>query len=146
MRAEGPARDLHFDPNFFTTSEERARWENSPLGRADGDKRLARSNPDSGTAVVSSGCRLADRVRNLVDSDDSGTVAVRVGEKKFNQADLQRFFDTRLSDFRDPAHADKVKSSLLEAFIDEKLLLHQAERLKVQSRSANVEVDDRQNF
>ena len=79
-----------------------------------------------------SSCKLADRVRNLVDSDDSGTVAVRVGEKKFNRADLQRFFDTRLSDFRDPARADKVKSNLLEAFIDEKLLLHQAERLKVQ--------------
>ena len=78
-----------------------------------------------------SGCGFADRVRNLLDFDDGGTVAVRVGQKKFNQSDLQRFFDTRLSDFRDPAHADKVKSSLLDAFIDEKLLLHQAERLKV---------------
>src|SRR5262245_5182652 len=34
-----------------------------------------------------SGCKLVDRVRNLLDSDDSGTVAVRVGEKKFNKAD-----------------------------------------------------------
>jgi peptidyl-prolyl cis-trans isomerase C len=78
-----------------------------------------------------SGCGLADRVRNLLNPDDSGSVAVRVGQKKFSKANLQRFFDTRLSDFRDPARADKVKSNLLESFIDEKLLLHQAERLKI---------------
>lgn len=78
-----------------------------------------------------SGCGFADRVRSLLSPDDGGSVAVRVGQKKFSNADLRRFFDTRLSDFRDPAYADKVKSNLLDAFIDEKLLLHQAERFKI---------------
>ena len=93
-----------------------------------------------------SGCGFADRVRNLLSPDDDGSIAVRVGQKKFSKANLQRFFDSRLSDFRDPAYADKVKSNLLDAFIDEKLLLHQAERLQNKSGSSNVEVDDGPNL
>jgi peptidyl-prolyl cis-trans isomerase C len=81
--------------------------------------------------LLLSGCGFADRVRSLLKPDDGGSIAVRVGQKKFSMADLQRFLDTRLSDFRDPAHADKVKSNLLDAFIEEKLLLHQAERFKI---------------
>jgi parvulin-like peptidyl-prolyl isomerase len=78
-----------------------------------------------------SGCGVGDRVRNLLNSDDRGGIAVRVGQKKFSKADLERFFDARLSDFRDPANAHKVKSNLLDAYIDEKLLLHQAERFNI---------------
>ncbi len=57
---------------------------------------------------------------------------MQVGEKYYGLADLDRFFDSRLSEFRDPADADKVKSNLLDSFIEERLLLTEAERRNVE--------------
>ena len=55
-----------------------------------------------------------------------------IADKVFTKSDLQRFFDSRLSDFRDPDKADRVKSNLLETFVEERLLLLRAERLRVE--------------
>ncbi len=55
-----------------------------------------------------------------------------MGGKEYSRDDLDRFFDTRLSEFRDPADADAVKSNLLDSFIEERLLLHAAEARKIE--------------
>jgi len=80
-----------------------------------------------------SGCGLKDRVRGFFQEDDHNAVVVRVGDKAFTKVDLDRYFDNRLSEFRDPTDTDKIKSNLLESFIEDKLLLGQAERLNVQA-------------
>ena len=77
------------------------------------------------------GCTLKDNVRRFLHDEASSTIAVQVGERFYSKADLERYFDIRLSEFRDPADADRVKSNLLESFIEDRLLLHQAEEMKV---------------
>jgi parvulin-like peptidyl-prolyl isomerase len=62
----------------------------------------------------------------------NSAVVVRVGSKSYTKADLDRFFDSRLNEFRNPAGADEVKSTLLDSFIEEKLLLCKAEQLKIE--------------
>jgi parvulin-like peptidyl-prolyl isomerase len=57
---------------------------------------------------------------------------VRVGEKSYRKADLDRFIESRLKEFRDAGSADKMKSALLDSFIEEKLLLEKAEELKIE--------------
>ena len=85
-----------------------------------------------GGAIALSGCDWADRVRSFFHREEPGSAAVTIGNRTFTRADLQRFFDNRLSDFRDPEKADKVKSNLLDSFVEEKLLLLQAEQFSVQ--------------
>ena len=62
-----------------------------------------------------------------------------IADKVFTKSDLQRFFDSRLSDFRDPDKADRVKSNLLETFVEERLLLLRAERLRVEPNPQMVQ-------
>jgi parvulin-like peptidyl-prolyl isomerase len=90
-------------------------------------------------AWVFAGCSWADRVRGFIQGEDRQTSALTVGEKVFSKDDLSRFFDSRLSDFREPSEADHVKSNLLDSFIEEKLLLHQAERLNVQPNAQTLQ-------
>jgi len=97
------------------------------------------------------GCSLAERARSVLWGDDHGTAAVVIAGKVFTKNDLQRFFDRRLSDFRDPHKADQVKSNLLETFVEEKLLLLRAEGLQVepnpqllQSTMARIAVENSQ--
>jgi len=73
------------------------------------------------------GCALRDRAQNR----DSSAV-VRIGDRNFSMADLNRYFDSRLNEFRDSVDADVVKSALLDAFVDEQLLLGKAEQLKIE--------------
>jgi parvulin-like peptidyl-prolyl isomerase len=77
------------------------------------------------------GCTLKDTVRRFLHDEASSTIAVQIGESSYSKADLERYFDIRLSEFRDPADADRVKSNLLDSFIEDRLLLHQAEAMKV---------------
>lgn len=79
------------------------------------------------------GCGFKDRVRGFFQDDDRNAVVVRVGDKSFTKVDLDHYFDNRLSEFRDPTDADRIKSNLLESFIEDKLLLGQADRLNVQA-------------
>jgi parvulin-like peptidyl-prolyl isomerase len=81
----------------------------------------------------SGGCGIKERVRSFFQGDRPRAV-VRVGAAEYSQVDLNRFFDSRLRDFRDPAQADRVKSQLLEAFIEEKLLLGEAYRHRVEPK------------
>jgi parvulin-like peptidyl-prolyl isomerase len=80
-----------------------------------------------GASAGLAGCGLKERVRRFLQGDERRDVVVRVGEVQYTQSDLDRFFDSRLSDFRDPAQADRVKSKLLDSFVEEKLLLREAE-------------------
>ncbi len=77
------------------------------------------------------GCGAGERLRRLVLGEKPDAAAVSIGGTIYTKAELDRFFDNRLSEFRDPAEADKVKSNLLESFIDEKLLLAKATQLNV---------------
>ncbi len=77
-------------------------------------------------------CGWTGRLRSYLFEDEKGSAALQVGENEYSRDDLNRFFDTRLSEFRDPADADKVKSNLLDSFIDERLLLREAESLKIE--------------
>lgn len=96
-----------------------------------------RRHPAMGLAACAifllfAGCGSVGRIRNFFHDDEAGDAAVRVGGKVYTKAHLERFFDSRLSEFQDPATADKTKSNLLDSFIEEKLLLTQAERLKIE--------------
>jgi peptidyl-prolyl cis-trans isomerase C len=84
--------------------------------------------PGLAMASVLSGCGLGDRLRNFLQGDKSSATVVRVGEETYTRRHLEYFFDSRLSEFVDPTNADSVKSNLLESFIEEKLLLHEAEK------------------
>jgi parvulin-like peptidyl-prolyl isomerase len=79
------------------------------------------------------GCGLRDRIRGFFQDDGRNAAAVSIGEKTYTKAELDHYFDSRLSEFRDPAEADKIKSNLLESFIEDKLLLHEAEFHKVRA-------------
>jgi parvulin-like peptidyl-prolyl isomerase len=72
------------------------------------------------------GCGLKERL-----SSEGNAALLQVGEKSFSNDDLTRFFNSRLNEFRDAVDADVVKSALLDNFIEEKLLLRQAEQLKI---------------
>jgi peptidyl-prolyl cis-trans isomerase C len=77
-------------------------------------------------------CSQRDRFRAFFHGEGSGTAVVKIGSTTYSKTDLDRFFDNRLSEFRDPANNDILKSNLLESFIEEKLLLQEAEKAKVQ--------------
>jgi parvulin-like peptidyl-prolyl isomerase len=83
-------------------------------------------------ALLLPGCGWGGRIQSLLFDDDTGAGAVQVGKKYYGLADLDRFFDSRLSEFRNPADADKVKSNLLDSFIEERLLLTEAENHRVE--------------
>ncbi len=78
------------------------------------------------------GCGLKDRVQAYFQKEVRKAAAVQVGDKSYTTEDLDRFFNSRLSEFPDPAGGDKAKSNLLDSFIEDKLLLCQAERLKIE--------------
>ena len=67
---------------------------------------------------------------SLTQQESSGP-AVQVGEESYSKADLNRFFDSRLNEFRDSIDVDVVKSALLDSFVEEKLLLQEANRLSI---------------
>src|SRR5512135_459646 len=81
-----------------------------------------------GIALVLSGCGLGERLRSFLQGDRDRAAVVRVGDETYTRAHLEYFFDSRLSEFLDPTNADGVKSNLLESFIEEKLLLQEAEK------------------
>ncbi len=83
-------------------------------------------------APLISGCGLKERLRSFLQGAPDNTQVVRLGDTVYSKAELEYFFDSRLSEFRDPANADTVMSGLLESFIEEKLLLKEAERRNVQ--------------
>src|SRR5262245_9006536 len=84
-----------------------------------------------GGASLLGGCGWRERVQSFLQGEAGRNAVVKVGTIEYSQSDLERFFDSRLSDFREPAQADRVKSKLLDAFIEEKLLLTEAERRHV---------------
>ncbi len=81
----------------------------------------------AGVFQMLEGCSLRDRVRGFFQDDSRNAAAVHIGSRTYTKAALDHYFDTRLSEFRDPADADKIKSNLLESFIEDKLLLQEAE-------------------
>jgi len=85
--------------------------------------------------LLVTGCGLKDQIRNFLEGSEGRKAVAKVGDREYTKADLERFFDSRLSEFRDPATTDQMKSSLLESFIEEKLLVHEAERHKVEANA-----------
>ena len=79
------------------------------------------------------GCNQRDRFRAFFHGEGSGSAVVKIGSTTYSKTDLDRFFDNRLSEFRDPANNDILKSNLLESFIEEKLFLQEAEKAKVEA-------------
>jgi parvulin-like peptidyl-prolyl isomerase len=73
------------------------------------------------------GCGLKNRAPT-----DSNPIVLWVGTSSYTKADLERFFDGRLNEFRDSGATDEVKSALLDSFIEEKLLLSKAEELRIE--------------
>ncbi len=62
-----------------------------------------------------------------------------VGAKSFRKMDLERFFDSRLNEFRGAAAGDEAKSALLDGFIEEKLLLQRAAELGIEPDAQALE-------
>jgi parvulin-like peptidyl-prolyl isomerase len=81
------------------------------------------------------GCGFGDR---LFEPREEGTIVAEIGGRSYSRLDLERFFDSRLSEFRDPADADRIKSNLLEAFVEERLILSEAERRNIQPAEESV--------
>jgi parvulin-like peptidyl-prolyl isomerase len=79
-------------------------------------------------------CGLKDRAQ-----PDTTSIVVRIGEKGYSKTDLEHFFDSRLNELRDSEAAADVKSALLEAFIEEKLLLQKAEDAKTELDPKSLE-------
>ncbi len=71
-------------------------------------------------------CGLRDRAKT-----ENNPCVLWVGEKCYTNGDLERFFDSRLSELRGAGATDDVKSALLDSFIEEKLLLSKAEELRI---------------
>jgi len=92
----------------------------------------------SSGCVSLTACNLRDRLRAFFQGEDHGTAVVRIAGRAYTKADLDHFFDDRLSEFRDPANTDVLKSNLLESFVEEKLLLYQAEQHKLQPNSQTL--------
>jgi parvulin-like peptidyl-prolyl isomerase len=84
------------------------------------------------------GCSLEERIGSIYRAKQPDLPAVALGTSSYSRSDLDRFFDGRLSEFRDPANSDKVKSNLLESFVEEKLLLYQAEQMKIEPNPQTV--------
>jgi len=102
--------------------------------------------------LLAAGCRFDQAGRVSRPSDEARSAAVRIGSVYYSPSDLDRFFKSRLSEFRN-SDADDVSSALLETFIDEKLLLLEADRRQVsadpeslrlvmQSMAKNTEEED----
>lgn len=53
---------------------------------------------------------------------------LKINDKEISEAGLKRFFEDRLGEFADASHLDEIKSRLLEEFIEERLLLMEAEK------------------
>ncbi len=85
--------------------------------------------------VCLAGCGLRDRATQ----GESTAPIVKVGERGYSKADLERFFASRLNEFSGSASADAARSALLDFFIEEKLLLHQATLLKIEPDSRALE-------
>ncbi len=77
------------------------------------------------------GCSLKDPILDLFEEKKPEIKVVQVGSVTYAKTDLEQFFDSRLSEFRDSSGTDKIKSNLLEVFIEEKLLLYQADQLNM---------------
>ena len=78
--------------------------------------------------VSLSGCSLRDRLKAFFQREEHKTAVVKIADRAYTKAELDRFFEDRLSEFRDPANTDVLKSNLLDSFVEEKLLLCQAEQ------------------
>jgi parvulin-like peptidyl-prolyl isomerase len=106
-------------------------------------KRWARGPIALCVCLASFGCRPENAGSSAGGSADAAQVAVRVANKAYSHAELEDFFSSRLDEFPDPVEADRVKSALLETFIEEKLLLAEAERrgVTVDPRSVNALLD-----
>jgi parvulin-like peptidyl-prolyl isomerase len=83
-------------------------------------------------------CGLVSRLQGQLTGGKPNLTAVRIGNKTFTKMELNRFFESRLSEFRDPENADKIKSNLLDSFIDDKLLLDQAEKMNVRPDAESI--------
>jgi parvulin-like peptidyl-prolyl isomerase len=79
------------------------------------------------TGIGIQGCGFRSRSQPEGDAQ-----IVRVGDRQYGMMELQRYFDSRLSDFRDSDNIDVVKSALLDSFVDDKLLLNQAEQMNIE--------------
>lgn len=79
------------------------------------------------------GCGLRDRVSEYFSSEEDDAVVLRIGDKSYTHADLDSYFASRLGDFVDPESVDAAKSNLLDLFIEDRLLLQQAESLKIEA-------------
>jgi parvulin-like peptidyl-prolyl isomerase len=84
------------------------------------------------------GCGVGQRLRGLLQGEREEAAAVQVGGSIYTKAELDRFFDNRLSEFREPGEADKLKSNLLDSFIEEKLLLERAVQLNIEANPQTV--------
>jgi parvulin-like peptidyl-prolyl isomerase len=88
--------------------------------------------------LSTAGCGMKDGITSLYRSGPSEIAAVRIGTKDYSKSDLDRYFAVRLSEFGEPAYLDQVKSNLLEAFIEEKLLLIKAEQMGINPNPQTV--------
>jgi parvulin-like peptidyl-prolyl isomerase len=88
--------------------------------------------------LPTAGCGMKDGMTSLHRSGQSESAAVQIGTKSYSMSDLNRYFDGKLGEYKDPAYLDTVKSNLLDSFVDEKLLLSKAEQMAIKSNPQTV--------
>lgn len=81
----------------------------------------------------STGCSMRDRLSRLFQKKERPTFAVRIADQGFTRRELETFFERRLNEFKKPDDGDGLKSHLLDAFIEERLLVREANRLNIEA-------------
>jgi parvulin-like peptidyl-prolyl isomerase len=77
-------------------------------------------------------CGLPGGVRRYLQRKAPGVTAVQVGSNRYTRADLDAFITANLGEFREPQNQNAVESSLLDAFVEDRLLAAEADRLGIQ--------------
>lgn len=89
-------------------------------------------------SLSAAACGISDRIAGLYRTKPAETAAVQIGPKSYSRSDLDRYFEGRLGEFKDPASLDRAKSGLLESFIEEKLLLIKAEQAGIEPNPQTI--------
>jgi len=82
------------------------------------------------SSLLLSGCDLINPAGRH--GQERETAVVRVGSTVFHRTDFERFVEARLHELPGLENADRVKSILLDSFVEEKLWLHEAERYNME--------------
>jgi parvulin-like peptidyl-prolyl isomerase len=103
-----------------------------------GMRRMARGQIVACVSMAFLSCGLGDTGRTPNKPVQVSQAALRVGDRTYGRSDLETFFKSRLDEFPSQDEGDEVKTALLDTFIEEKVLLTEAEQHHVEADAQSV--------